>query len=309
MNLSRVICGAALAAISFSSSACDRVIPSENAVSPAALRVSADGLRRGHARVLVDGITDAENLLFTSDGRLFVSGDGGIFEIVQQGGAYQKVTRHGGETCKFGGLVEVNEVIYANCYDLNASSSLFAAQLTAAPVFRAITRLDGYQLANGLTADDEGDLYIGATFQGQILRLRPSASDPFTIASQDVFVASPGVFTDGIKFFAGALWWTNFTEIDKAAITSDRAGRTENLANALTFFDDLYVDEAGILVADALNGTINSYDPRGAFDGATPANTFDGPSAVLPAAGRLGLPASALVITERNSGKVSVLEP
>ena len=239
MNMSRFTCGALLAAISFSSNACASNPTSEAAVAPAELRVSADGLRRGHARVLVDGINAAENLLFTSHDRLFVSGDDGIFEIVHEGTAYQKVARHSGESCKFGGLVEVNQVIYANCYDLNDSSSLFAAQLTAAPEFRVIEHLSGYQLANGLTADDDGNLYIGATFQGQILRLRPSATDPFTIASLDEFVDSPGLFTDGIKFFDGALYWTNFTEIDKSAIVNDRAGRTQSLANALTFFDDL----------------------------------------------------------------------
>lgn len=309
MNMSRFTCGAVLAAISFSHGACASNASSDAAVTPAELRVSADGLRSGHARVLVDGINAAENLVFTSDKRLFVSGDDGIFEIVQQDAGYQKIARHSGETCKFGGLVEVNQVIYANCYDLNSASSLFAAQLTAAPEFRVIEHLSGYQLANGLTADDEGNLYIGATIQGQILRLRPSATDPFTIASLEEYVDSPGLFTDGIKFFGGALYWTNFTEIDKAPIVNDRAGRTQTLTTALTFFDDLYVDDAGILVADALNGTIRSYGPHGLFDGTTAASTFDGPSAVLPAAGRLGLSDSALVVTERNGNRVSAFEP
>ncbi len=35
------------------------------------------------SETIVDGITDAENLFFTSKGRLFVSGGENIFEIVQ----------------------------------------------------------------------------------------------------------------------------------------------------------------------------------------------------------------------------------
>ena len=48
---------------------------------------AADGLANGTLTTLVDNVVSAENLLFTSDGRLFVTGDDGIYDVHQQAGA------------------------------------------------------------------------------------------------------------------------------------------------------------------------------------------------------------------------------
>jgi hypothetical protein len=88
----------------------------------------------GSSRPLVSGINAAENLLFTTSGRLFVIGDDGIFEIVQAGMSYRSLARHTGESCHVGGIVEVSSTLYANCYDMDKTiSNLFAAQLNAEP--------------------------------------------------------------------------------------------------------------------------------------------------------------------------------
>jgi hypothetical protein len=277
----------------------------------AALTLEPAALSGGRARPLVEDIPTAENLLFTSTGRLFVSSDGGIFEIVQDGSSYRSIPRHRGETCAFGGMVEVSGTLYANCYDqANTVSTLFAASLSDAPEFSAIHQLPGIQLANGLTSDVTSNLYVAATFQGVLLRLQLSAADPFKIAKQETLVPDAGLFANGIKFHDGALYWTNFTLIMSAELQADGGvAPPQAVAGAFTFMDDLYVDDSAILAADALGGSIRSFDPRGFENGSTPPGSFDGPSAVLPAAGRLGLAEDALVITERTGGRVSAFTP
>jgi hypothetical protein len=300
-----------VAALSCALAACMNEPPADVGDETAALTIDPAALSGGSARPLADGITAAENLLYTSTGRLFATGDDGIFEIVQEGSAYHSIARHTGETCHFGGMAEVSGTLYANCYDMdNAVSELFAAKLSDAPEFRSIFRMPGIQLANGLATDGAGSLFIAATFQGQILRLQLSAADPFAIASQEILVPDAGSFADGLKLHGDTLYWTNFTLIESAQLLP-RGGIAppQAVASALTFLDDLYVADSGIFAADALVGSIRSFSPRGLENGSTPAGTFDGPSAVLPAEGKLGLPQDALVVSERNPGRVSVFTP
>jgi hypothetical protein len=290
---------------------CTNELPSSVSAETAALAIEPAALGGGTARPLVDGIAAAENLLFSSTGRLFVSGDDGIFEIVQEAGSYRSLSRHRGETCHFGGLTEVSRTLYAVCYDQsNTRSVLFAAPLDDAPEFRAIHQLPGIQLANGLTTDGEQSLFIAATLDGQLLRLQLSAADPLVIAKQETLVPDAGPFANGLKFHDGTLYWTNFTLLETAQVRPNgSASQPRAFGGALTFMDDLYVDASGALVADALVGSVRSFSPRGFENGSTPPGSFDGPSAVLPAAGRLGLPSAALVVSERNAGRVSVFTP
>lgn len=257
---------------------------------------------------LVDGIPNAENLVFTSTGRLLVTSDDGIFEIVKDAEAYRSRPLHTGETCWFGGIVEVAGTLYANCYDMdNSRSELFAAQLAEAPEFRSIHALPGYQLANGLATDGK-DLYIAATLQGQILRLQLSASDPFVVTKQEELAIDAGAFANGIKVVDGTIYWTNFTLIARSKLdASGTPGRNELVAGALTFFDDLYVDGTGVWAADSLGGSVRHFDLYGRESGSTAAGSFDGPSALTPAEGRLGLPEDAFVVTERSGGRVSIV--
>lgn len=300
-----------VAAISGMLPACSNELPADVGDETAALKLAPGSLSRGSARPLVEGIATAENLLFTTDGRLFVSSDQGIFEIVHAGSTYRSIARHRGETCAFGGITEVAGTIYANCYDMNNSvSDLFAAKLSDAPEFRRIFRLPGFQLANGLTTDGAHSLFIAATLQGVLLRLQLSATDPFAIASLETLVADAGLFSNGIKYRDNALYWTNFTVVQTVDLRADGSVTPPvAIAGAFTFMDDLYVDESGILAADTLGGSIRSFSVRGFENGSTPAGSFDGPSSVLPAQGRLGLPQDALVVTERNGGRVSVFTP
>jgi hypothetical protein len=263
-------------------------------------------LRRGHRELLVDGLNGAENQLFTSTGRLLVSGDDGIFEVIRSASSSRLQAIHTGEPCAFGGLTEMNGTVYANCYDFT-NSALFAAPLAAELQFRAIYQLPGIALANGLTNDGAGNLYVAASMESKIVRLRVKVEDPLAILAQDAFLEDSGLVTNGIKFFDGQLYWSAIFAVKAVGVKDGAAsGFSRNLAGAWTLFDDLYVDASGVLVDDYVNGSLLLVDDFGLVRGATPNGVFDGPSSVQPAQGRLGLPADALIVTERNLNRVSL---
>ena len=293
--------------------ACGGPAPDDASVDQSTLNVTAapyTKLGSGTRATLVDGIASAENLLFTSDGRLLATGNDGIHEIRRDGtnAATAPILFSSPSGCSFGGMVEVAGVVYANCYDFKASV-VFAASLSSLTAFRSVVTLDGILLANGLSADASGRLYVGETFNNQIARLTLSPSDPFTVAKQETWFPGSGLFTDGMKVFRSFAYWTDFATVQRAAIRADgSAGPIWTLLNAVTFLDDLYVDADGILAADYLGNSIRAYGLLGQPIGQTPA-VFTNPSSVLPAKGRLGLGANDLVVTEKGANRVAVYTP
>jgi len=271
---------------------------------------SVDGpygwLGRGTRRTLVDGIRLAENLTFSSDGRLFVTGADGLYEIVDDGTGVVEarqlaaVPGHG-----FNGITEIDGVLYALSVDFLGSSSLYAAALTATPSFREIHVLTGVTLANGLAADAAGHLYVSSSLQGQILRLQRAPEDPFSITAQEVWLSGL-VEPNGLKVSASALTFVDLGSVRRAAIGDDgRAGPVTTIVSRFTFFDDLFVDDRGILVANTLAGSLQAFGPNGFGRGRTCAGTFANPSAVVPADARFAPAGSGLIVTERGGGRVS----
>ena len=74
----------------------------------------------------------------------------------------------------------------------------------------------------------------------------------------------------------------------------------------LTFFDDLYVDDKGIFVANYLFGSVEALTSTGVDVLDTAAFTFDGPSSVLPAKGRFGLSQTDCLVTKKSANQLSV---
>ena len=273
---------------------------------------TADGLARGTLTPLVENVVSAENLLFTSDGRLFVTGDEGIYDVHRQaGGSYVATTIALPDDCQFGGIAEAHGVIYANCYNFS-DSFVYAARLAdthgEALAFKQVSKLSGVLLANGLAADDQGRLYVASTFIGQILRLTPSAQDPLSLSPPETWLNGSGLLTNGIKLFEGSVYWTDGGSIKRASLASGKKhGPVQTLVSELTVFDDLSVDQQGIVVTETLAG-LRGYSLTGKATGVTRA-PIEGPSAVARALGRAGLSQTALVVTERSANRVSIFEP
>lgn len=262
-------------------------------------------LRWGTRETVVTGITAAENIMFSTTGRLYVSGDDGVFELVRDSAQKMVATvRATADSCKFGGMAEYANTLYAVCYD-NIHSYLYAANETNGPVFEHIHTLENITTANGLASDGQGGLYTTTTMQGMILHLEVDENNPMLIKTQQPWLSySGGLLPNGIKIHDSTVYWGDFGTIRRCPLSQP----TTLLIHftGLTFFDDFYVDDDGILIADYLFGSVLAYSPTGRLLGGTLPFTFASPSAVIPAEGRLGFSHRDLLITEKGPGNVAV---
>jgi hypothetical protein len=280
----------------------------ERAAPGAAASAVSALLLAGARETLVDGITAAENSTFTSGGRLFVSGDDGVYEITRDGKGTRAMVRSSPGECKFAGMAEARGVLYANCYD-GTNAAVFAAALDPAPVFRSIYDLPGVALANGAAADAAGRLYVADSTHGTIWRLTIDPANPFAVTRKEAF-STGNLFPNGLKVFDSALYFTDFVAIKRLPLLpGGGAGPVTTLNAQLTFFDDLHVDAKGIIVANFLFGALDVLTPGGVDVLDTAAFGLSGPSSVVPALGRLGLANTDLVVTEKTANRLSVLHP
>lgn len=238
--------------------------------------------------VLTRGVDEAENLFFTEDGRLFVSSAENIFEIKRGVGGLIK-TDHFDEDCVVEGIVRSENYLYGVCWTLdqrlNAQSFLIGGELTADPAFRIIATLDKGAVANGMTVDPEGRVYLTYTTSvGQIVRLNFSA--PLKLQSTEIWASDlPNV--NGIKYVDGSMYVTLLndsltSEFVRIPVLEDgSAGATQSLFQRwLTVFDDVLPFEGGFILTDFLKGTLIFWDPaRGAY-AETPSGTFHGPTSL-----------------------------
>lgn len=272
--------------------------------------IYSDSRRKAADKKVLATVISAENQTYTSDNRLFITGDEGIFELVPtpKGDSASSLKRAEKQSCAFGGIIEVKRVIYANCYDRAKNTSyVYAASLDSSPVFKNIHTLSDTPLANGLTADTSGRLYVASTFNGKILRLTPSAKDPYTISQTETWLSGSGIFTNGIKFYNNAIYWTDGASVKKATVKQDGKPSTPTtIFGAVAYLDDLIVDSSGYIVADYTGGYIRSFNSKGASTSNIPAR-FNGPSSVTRA--RSPLPPGSYIVTERANNTVSLVTP
>lgn len=265
----------------------------------------ARALARGTRETLVTGIVAAENQLFSAAGRLYVSGDEGVFELRRDGasGALAATRLVHVDGCSFGGMSEHDATLYAACYD-GTHSYVYAADESPVPAFEKIYTLEGVLLANGM-ATDGSSLYVTATGQGTIIELALDPADPLHVISREPFLEySLGLLPNGIKIQGGNVFWGDFGTIRRASLANPT--RVTATISALTFFDDFCVSERVVLVADYLFGSVLAYTTAGTFIGGSPFGTFGNPSSVAEAKGRLGFGPRDLIVTEKGTGSVAV---
>lgn len=283
----------------------DRVLRAEaTAAAP-----SLPNFARGTREVLVEGIVSAENSLFTSSGKLLISGDEGIYDLRRDaGGRISANNVRAGEPCKFGGMAQLGSYVYANCY---ADKSALYAAPEATLAFTKIADIAGTTLANGLAADPATRaLYVTATTEGKLFKLTVSASDPRKIDKQET-VRSGLFFPNGLDIYGGYLYYGEYLltgTIRRVPLSNVRGAPTLLVKQAVSFLDDFHVDDAGFLVADFLLDTLRAYDPRGSKVSQSGAS-YKGPSSVQRARGRLGLGPNDVIVTEKAANLVSVFRP
>jgi hypothetical protein len=236
--------------------------------------------------VLHDQVNEAENLFFTEDGRLFVSGGEDIYEIKRTADGKFTKTDHFDEDCLVEGIVRKDNYLYGVCWfikDLTGRAFLIAGELTEAPVFRTIAELDTGTIPNGMAVDPEGRIFVTYSGTNQIARLTLAA--PMQLEREEIWLDLQGV--NGLKILDGSLYVTLINrslvgEFVRIPVRPDgSAGKPEQLyRRALTVLDDIEPFDDGFVITDFLKGTLIFWDePRGVY-AETPAQTFYGPTSL-----------------------------
>ncbi len=252
---------------------------------------------------IVGAIPDAENLFFTPEGRLFVSGGENVFEIVVQAdGNYQKLDMFH-EDCLVEGITQRDGYIYGVCSKTKGAelldSYLIAGKIeTLAPdqvdtnlpaqhptiKMEAISPLSEILIPNGIVVDSKGDLYIADYGSPKIFKV--ALIDPTTVAQISVWARRPNTLFNGLKWHDNQLYFSG-----QSGITSGIVGKIEQLEDGSAgepeilfkrqqaVLDDILPYKGGLLITDYLKGSILFWK-EGEVQAETPRETFFAPSAV-----------------------------
>jgi sugar lactone lactonase YvrE len=238
-------------------------------------------------KVTVAVIGDAENLLFSSTGRLFVSGGENLFEITQSStGAYVS-TVVSTATCNFTGLSIINDTLYAACFN----GSLWAGSLSQLPLqVRSIATLPAVTAGNGLVDGPDGSsLYLVNGPSGQTPQIIKITLNP--LRSTEVLSAQPWLSTDisfpnGLQRKGSLLYFTDsdaqsLGRIKTVNILSNgTAGTVQSIAAFNSLPDDISFIDSDFAVPFFSSGQIARVSANGLILQSTGANRFANPSQV-----------------------------
>ncbi|HEX4917679.1 MAG TPA: hypothetical protein VFV43_07265 [Limnobacter sp.] len=159
-------------------------------------------------------IPDAENLLFSSDGRLFVSGGRNVYEVLAKTEGGYEARALAEQECNFTGLAIARNTLYANCGDGRLWAGALKGQgMRIAPVFQ----MQGIGLANGLVDGPDGNtLYLAdgplpgsALPSPKLVKLQLDPQDPLRVVSQNTWLDLAGRFPNGVQRTGRVLFFTD----------------------------------------------------------------------------------------------------
>ena len=245
-------------------------------------------------RTVVDGLPDAENVLITRAGRLFVSAWDGLYEITERVGGGLRKDRVLEGSCNFRGLAEFDDTLYAACQD-GLSSHLVAYDLAPGTPsgpepyeLHSIHQFERVFFPNGIAADEAGRLYINDMVNlslglGRIVRIEVDHATG-RIEDEYVWLDFGLLAPNGMTCVDGSLVVTDLWNVKRIPIRDETYGtppKAEIIYSRPThIFDDLAVKGDEIVVADFTNGSVFAIDASGEVVWETPPEAVPGPSAV-----------------------------
>lgn len=261
---------------------------------------------------LVD-IPDAENIQFSNDGRLFVSGGTQVYEITKSGDIFS-ATPIADADCNFTGLAIRNDVLYAVC----GTGPLFAGRIAAATTLTQIYTFVDMCIPNGADFGPDGQLYVvdepllpTCVPDPSIVRLRFDPADPMVVTNQETWVQGSPLgqlhlgldnvlrFPNGLRREGSRFYGTDGGSLYSVDVLPDGlAGPVTPLYFTVAVHDDLGLVNGGILATDFAGGGISLVSREGTLLQQTDPATFNSPSSV-----RLAQPpmfrADDILVTEK----------
>ncbi len=286
-----------------------------SSVDPAALCVSSGC---GTKTRLLE-IPNAENTLFTPDGRLFVSGGSNVYEVTRDAAGFHAAPLYDG-SCNFTGMARRGNILYVSCFDLR----LYALNLDQAGArLQPFYSLAGMAAPNGMTDGPDGELYLtdGPLSTSQlpspkIVRLEFGAADPLKVTRQTTWLSQGVGLPNGLTRRDRTLYFSTSSILPPAlglvnsvAIQADgTAGPVQTLSTVASVPDDLSPVGDDLLLALYSEGAIALIGPDGSILSQTAPLSFDLPSSVKTGRPPLFDPTD-LVVTEKGVVGVSQTGP
>jgi hypothetical protein len=257
----------------------------------------------GERTVLLD-IPSAENLIFSPEGRLFVSAGTGLYEITQdaQGAFAANLIAPGG----FTGLAIIGDVLYVN----SGSGALYAARLEPTMTLTQIFTIEGMCISNGMTEGPDGNLYVvdePLTINPpanclppdpKVVRVNVDPNDPFHVLGQEVWIQGSPLgqlhlnldnvlrFPNGLQRRGNTFFGTDGGSVYRVELQPDgSAAGVESIFFEPTAHDDLGIAGDALVVTDFFTGRILLVSQDGELLQETDRFLFS-----FPSSARLGRP-------------------
>jgi hypothetical protein len=237
-------------------------------------------------------IPDAENMIFSAEGRLFVSGGQSVIEVLKNNDDFAARTLSSG-VCNFTGLAIARNTLYANCGDGTLwAGAMNKSPMTISPVFN----YEGMALPNGLTSSADGQtLYAvdgpvatNSLPSPKIVKLKIAANNPLQVENQTTWLDLAGRFPNGIQRRGNLLYFTdseipNLGRLNVVPIQNDgSAGMPLVLATLENLPDDFSILPDGFAVTYFFTGQVIKLNFQGEqVDGFNPLTFSTGTSQVM----------------------------
>ena len=256
---------------------------------------------------LIGYVPDAENIFYTNNGRLFVTGSRTLSEIIFDGQGGYNIQLVAESDCAHTGIAEAHGWLFTNCSITFGEQRLVAFDLNNNLNRVEVGTLPGLFIANGLvTLPNKTELlaadsnYLG---QGSIAKITLSLINNTPVISgydKDWLSAQNGInLPNGIRIKDNYLYVTNSPSVLRYLITDDGIPLTSEVLyeqSGFVVFDDLLPYCDGVIFTDFLAGQLVFIDQ---YNNITRSDrAFASPSALVQSQLPL-FPNNQLIVTEK----------
>ncbi len=249
----------------------------------------------GNKTVLLKDVPDAENAVFSPDGRLFVTGSKNIYEVVKNpDGTFKKITMYD-EGYDFTGVAVRDGVLYTVCREKKffgeKKKLLLAGTIPqqGTPRLETIAEFPEAKLLNGIAFDAKGRLYI-CDLGGKIWQVLFNETAPTMVKEKKLWYERDLNAANGIAAVDNYVFVTenNFllmsSKVRRIKMMPDGSSDVSKvIMSGWTIFDEITPYREGLLIADYSKGRLFYIDYNGGVLGETGSCTHCCASSVIPA--------------------------